>query len=284
MRRIIFVLSFAFVFISCKKSPSNEVDYATDKVVAEEEAMYSNDALQAPQAAPEAAPTESSNASTAIPIDQKIIKNGNLRFETADMNKTAAKIYAALKTVNGYVQLDSETKGYNEITRNIVIRVPNQNFEKLVNNVTQGISYFDEKQITSEDVTEQYIDLEARLKSKKELEARYIDLLRKANKVSDIIEVEQQINVIREEIESKQGQLNYMKSRVSMSTLNITFYKPTAESGITVSYGDKIVNALKGSVSWIPGFFIGLIYIWPLFLIVGLAWYFIRKKLNKSKK
>lgn len=172
MRRIIYVLSFAFVFISCKKSPSNEVDYATDKVVAEEEAMYSNDALQAPQAAPEAAPTESSNASTAIPIDQKIIKNGNLRFETADMNKTAAKIYAALKTVNGYVQLDSETKSYNEITRNIVIRVPNQNFEKLVNDVTQGISYFDEKQITSEDVTEQYIDLEARLKSKKELEAR----------------------------------------------------------------------------------------------------------------
>lgn len=56
-----------------------------------------------------------------------------------------------------------------------------------------------------------------------------------------------------------------------MSTLNITFYKPITESGIAVSYGDKIVNALKGGVSWIPGFFIGLIYIWPLFLIAGLV-------------
>lgn len=276
MKRIIYVLSFAFVFISCKKSPDS-----TDKIVVEEtEAINSNEILLPP----EAASAESSNNISAIPLDQKIIKNGNLRFETAEMNKTAAKIYAALKTVNGYIQLDSETKGYNEITRNIVIRVPNQNFEKLVNEVMQGVSYFDEKQITSEDVTEEFIDLEARLKSKKELEARYIDLLRKATKVSDIIEIEQQINVIREEIESKQGQLNYMKSRVSMSTLNITFYKPTAESGITVSYGDKIVNALKGSVNWIPGFFIGLIYIWPLFLIGGGLLYYFRKKKNKTKE
>lgn len=276
MKRIIYVLSFAFVFISCKKSPDS-----TDKIVVEETEAVNSIEILLP---PEATTAESSNASTVIPIDQKIIKNGNLRFETADMNKTAAKIYAALKTTNGYVQLDSETKGYNEITRNIVIRVPNQNFEKLVNEVTQGISYFDEKQITSEDVTEQYIDLEARLKSKKELEARYIDLLRKASKVSDIIEIEQQINVIREEIESKQGQLNYMKNRISMSTLNITFYKPTVESGITVSYGDKMLNALKGSVNWVPGFFIGLIYIWPIFIIVGGLLFYFKKKKNKSKE
>ncbi len=197
------------------------------------------------------------------------------------MNKTATGIYAALKKYNGYIQLDNETKGYNEITRNIVIRVPNQNFEKLLSEVTQGITYFDEKQITSEDVTEQFIDLEARLKSKKELEARYIDLLRKATKVSDIIEIEQQINVIREEIESKEGQLNYMKSRVSMSTLNINFYKPTSESGVTVSYGDKIVNALKGSISWIPGFFIGLIYIWPLFFIAVIGYFIFKRKRKK---
>jgi len=273
MKRILYLLSFALILISCKKA-ADETSSKTDKSAVTEEAFV--------PAQPVEAAAEVSNVSNneVSLIDQKIIKNGTLRFETADMNKTAAKIYAALKGANGYIQLDNETKGYNEITRNIVIRVPNQNFEKLINEVTQGVSYFDEKQITSEDVTEQFIDLEARLKSKKELEARYIDLLRKATKVSDIIEIEQQINVIREEIESKEGQLNYMKSRVSMSTLNINFYKPTSESGVTVSYGDKIVIALKGSISWIPGFFIGLIYIWPLFFLAAIGYFIFKRKRN----
>lgn len=276
MKRILYLLSFSLIFISCKKA-ADETLYETDKTSVTEEAFAPTEAAKGVNE------DLSTSNSSAIPIDQKIIKNGTLRFETADMNKTATKIYTALKGANGYIQLDNETKGYNEITRNIVIRVPNQNFEKLVNEVIQGVSYFDEKQITSEDVTEQFIDLEARLKSKKELEARYIDLLRKATKVSDIIEIEQQINVIREEIESKEGQLNYMKSRVSMSTLSINFYKPTVESGVTVSYGDKIVNALKGSVDWIPGFFIGLIYIWPLIFLAFLAYFIFKRKRKKQK-
>ena len=276
MKRILYLLSFALIFISCKKA-ADETSYEADRTAVTEEAFAP---AQPVEAAAEVSNVSNNDVSL---IDQKIIKNGTLRFETSDMNKTATGIYAALKKYNGYIQLDNETKGYNEITRNIVIRVPNQNFEKLINEVTQGVSYFDEKQITSEDVTEQFIDLEARLKSKKELEARYIDLLRKATKVSDIIEIEQQINVIREEIESKEGQLNYMKSRVSMSTLNITFYKPTSESGVTVSYGDKIVNALKGSISWIPSFFIGLIYIWPLFFIAVIGYFIFKRKRKKQE-
>ena len=161
MKRILYLLSFALIHISCKKA-ADETSYEADRTAVTEEAFAP---AQPVEAAAEVSNVSNNDVSL---IDQKIIKNGTLRFETADMNKTAAKIYAALKGANGYIQLDNETKGYNEITRNIVIRVPNQNFEKLLSEVTQGITYFDEKQITSEDVTEQFIDLEAQLKSKKE--------------------------------------------------------------------------------------------------------------------
>jgi|SRR5690606_4887179 len=215
--------------------------------------------------------------------EQKIIKNGRLRFETADLDKTSDQIYASVKKYNAQIQTDSEGKDYNSITRNIVIRVSNKNFQNLLSNVTAGVAYFDQKEISSEDVTEQYIDLEARLKAKKELESRYLDLLKKANKISEILEIEKELTIIREEIESKQGQLNYLQNKVALSTVDITFYKQISETGVTVSYGSKMWNALKGGISWIPGFFLGLLYIWPFLLIAALAFYYLRKRKKNLK-
>ena len=204
-------------------------------------------------------------------------------FETNDFEKTADKIYTAVKKYKAQIQTDNEGKDYNSINRNVVVRVSNENFENILKEITTGVPYFDQKEISSEDVTEQYIDLEARLKAKKELESRYLELLKKANKISEILEIEKELVLIREEIESKQGQLNYLQNRVSMSTLEITFYKQTTETGVTVSYGSKMWNSVKGGVSWMPGFFLGLLYIWPLLLIAALVFYYLRKRKKNLK-
>lgn len=164
----------------------------------------------------------------------------------------------------------------------MVIRVSNSDFENLLQEVSSGVKYFDQKEISSEDVTEQFIDIEARLKAKKELENRYLELLKKANKISEILEIEKELVVIREEIESKQGQLNYLQNKVAMSTLEVSFYKQTAESGVTVSYGSKIWNAIKCGISWISGFFLGLLYIWPLFILGGFIFYYLRKRRKRK--
>ena len=157
-------------------------------------------------------------------------------------------------------------------------------FESLVAEISQGVYYFDTKEISSEDVTEQYIDIEARLKAKKELENRYLEILQKAQKVSEILEIERELSKIREEIESRQGQLNYLQSKVSMSRLHISFYKETANTGVTASYGSKMWNALKGGFNGMSSFFLGLLYIWPFIAISVIAFYIIRKKIRKRKK
>lgn len=88
---------------------------------------------------------------------------------------------------------------------------------------------------------------------------------------------------VREEIEAKQGQLNYMQNRIAMSTLEVSFYKQTTETGVTASYGSKMWNAVKGGVSWIPGFFLGVLYLWPLFVIGGLTFYIVRRRKSRLK-
>jgi len=98
-----------------------------------------------------------------------------------------------------------------------------------------------------------------------------------------MLEIEAQLSAIREEIEAKEGQLRYMQSQVSMSTINIEFYKTVAnEGGATLSYGSKIWNAITSGFNSISSFFIGLLSIWPFLIILAAAVYYIRKRFKKK--
>ncbi|MDX6180925.1 DUF4349 domain-containing protein [Flavobacterium sp. Fl-77] len=217
-------------------------------------------------------------------VPQKIIKTALLRFETNDLDETFNQIQKAIKESGSSVQTDSEGKDYNSAFRNITIRVPSQNFDFFIEKISKGVSYFENKEITSEDVTEQYIDLNSRLKTKRKLEERYLEILQKANKISEILEIEKQISAIREEIEAKEGQLKYLESRVSESTITIEFYKTIAEKeGVKTSYGSKLLNAIKSGFFEISSFLISLISVWPFIILFLVITYFIRKRLKRKK-
>ncbi|MHC0444468.1 DUF4349 domain-containing protein [Flavobacterium sp. 3-218] len=218
-------------------------------------------------------------------IPQKIIKSANLKFETADIEETFQQIQKAVKENNATIQSDSEGKNNISLYRTITVKVPSQNFDVFLQSITKGVSYFDEKEISSEDVTDQYIDLDSRLKTKRKLEERYIEILKKATKVSEILEIEKQISEIREEIESKQGQLKYLESRISESRVFINFYKPIAEKqSVKVSYGSKLLTAVNSGFNELSGFFIWLISVWPFIIIFCVLAYFIRKRFKRRKK
>ena len=99
-----------------------------------------------------------------------------------------------------------------------------------------------------------------------------------------MLEIERELSNIREEIEAKQGRLQFLQSRVSMSFVTIEFYKLTSETGVTQSYGQKMINSLKGGWDGISVFFLGLLYLWPLFIIILAAILILRKLLKKKKR
>ncbi|WP_291150621.1 DUF4349 domain-containing protein [Flavobacterium sp. UBA7680] len=217
-------------------------------------------------------------------IEQKIIKQASLRFETNDLEETYKQIQTAVKQSQGKVQSDSEGKDYGTLYRNITIRVPSQNFDNFINTISKGVSYFERKEITAEDVTEQYIDLTTRLKNKRKLEERYLQILQKATKISEILEIEKQISIIREEIEAKEGQLKYLESRVSESTVTIEFFKNLPEQeAVQLSYGSKVWTAIKSGFFSLSSFFISIISIWPFIIIIVVLAYFIRKRIKRKK-
>ncbi|MGV6828841.1 MAG: DUF4349 domain-containing protein [Flavobacteriales bacterium] len=216
-------------------------------------------------------------------IEQKIIKTAHLVFETNDLNKTYQQILNLVNQQQGFIQTNSQAKNYNQIRRTLVIRVPTQNFNTLLEGISKGVEFFDQKEISRKDVSEEFVDLTARIKAKKELEKRYLELLKKAKNVKEMLEIERELSNIREEIEAKQGRLQYLQNRVSLSTLHIEFYKTTQVKGTSLSYGQKIINALKGGWNGISIFFLGILYLWPLILIAIIVIWLLRRYLNKRK-
>lgn len=217
-------------------------------------------------------------------IEQKIIRNGNFKFETNDLEATYEQIKKAVKKNSAIIQNDSEGKDYNSIYRRITVRIPNENFDSFVKDISAGVDYFDTKDSNAQDVTQEYIDIEARLKAKKKLENRYIELLAKATKITEMLAIEAQLSAIREEIESKEGQLKYLQNQVSLSTVTLEFYKTIAEeSGVRISYGAKVWNAIQSGFYAISNFVLGLLEVWPFILIASVIFHFVRKRINKRK-
>lgn len=280
MKNMLFLLVFLVSFSGCEKSEEAAEDM---KISAIRMPSKQDSEATAAYVVADSAATVQENVEQKT-VEQKIIKNGNIKFETNDLGETYTQIISAVKNHKAIIQNDTEGKEYSSIFRRITVRVPSKNFDLFLSDISKGVSYFDNKEISSQDVTEEYIDTDARLKAKKILEARYLELLKKANKVSEMLEIEAQLSSIREEIEAKEGQLRYMQNRVSMSTINIEFYKTVAiEEGITVSYGSKIWNAITSGFNSISSFFIELLSIWPFLIILAVVIYYIRKRFKKKR-
>ncbi|KGO89130.1 DUF4349 domain-containing protein [Flavobacterium suncheonense] len=220
---------------------------------------------------------------TETTLQPKIIKTGTLRFESDNLDQSFAAVQQAVMKHKATVQNDESGKNYNHSFRNITVRVPNTSFDAFIADISKGVKHFDRKEISAEDVTEEYVDVEARLKAKRLLEQRYLELLSKAAKVSEMLEIERELSNIREEIEAKEGRLKYLQSQVAMSTVRLEMYTNNAsESGATVSYFGKMWNALQEGFNNIATFFIRLLHVWPFILIFVVVIGFIRRRFKKK--
>lgn len=212
--------------------------------------------------------------------ERMIVKQGSIRFETSNAQETRKNIATSIKKLNGYLSQDSSTVYGNQTEYTIEIRVPAKNFETLLEGVTATATKVDNKNISALDVTEEFIDVEARIKTKKEIEERYKELLKRANSIDDILRIERELGTLRADIESFEGRLKYLKSRVSLSTLSVTFYEK-GES--TTGFGYEISSAFGSGWENLLSFVIGIFYIWP-FILISTGLFFVIRRIRKHRK
>ncbi|RZJ71916.1 DUF4349 domain-containing protein [Flavobacterium sp.] len=289
MKTIFTLLLSACILVGCNKKsePADKTYYAsaetTEEVAAVEESAPAADMkVMASPLPPKVDRVDF--VKPVVQIQQKIIRSADLKFQTDDLSKTSGRILSSLKKFGGFLQDDSETKENDQVSRTILVRVPAKNFDAFLTQISEGVAFFDEKNITSQNVTAEYIDNESRVKTQKALENRYLQLLGKANKVSEMLEIEEKLSQIREEIEAKQARLNYLQTQVDMSAFTITFYKnvPQKESA-SVSFGSKIWNAVVSGLNGLLDFLVGLLEMWPFIIILVALILFFRKRFRRRK-
>lgn len=226
------------------------------------------------------APEEAGNEVGEGVIERKLIKEGRVEFETKSIAATRKTILSAVETYNGYIASDQEYKSSGQIRNTIVIRVPAEDFDNLLKAATVGIEKFDSKNISVNDVTEEFLDIKARLKTKKELENRYLELLQQTKSVTEILEIEKQIGQLRADIESIEGRLKYLEDRVALSTLTITFYEYIPNK---TAFDSKFRNGFRNGWDNLIWFFVFLVNIWPfivmtILILLGIRVYKKRKQ------
>ncbi len=214
----------------------------------------------------------------------KIIKNAQIQFQVKNMNESHSRILSCLKAYNAYIGSDnSSTSGY-QLQSDVVIRVPSESFDTLLKDILKESIYTNYSSTTTEDVTAQFVDIEARMKTKKDVEQRYTALLREAKKIQDILDIEEKLRVIREEIESAEGQLRLMKDQVSYSTISLNMYQkldyqPEPNTGFVSSVLEAFIKGWRSMTD----LFIGVIRVWPFVLIwIGVLFGVYRKFWSKK--
>jgi hypothetical protein len=200
-------------------------------------------------------------------IEHKLIKEGRIEFETDNLSSTRKTIFKSVDKYKGYVSSDQEYKSPGRMSNTVIIRIPSDNFDNFLIDATQGVDKFDSKEINVNDVTEEFLDIQARFKTKKELESRYSDLLKQAKNVTEMLEIEKQIGQLRSEIESIEGRLKYLQHKVSFATLTMTFYERIPNQ---TEFGQKFKIGFNNGWENLIWFFVVLTNIWP-FLIIGLG-------------
>ena len=227
------------------------------------------------------APANEAASDNVVTIDRKLIRNGHLEFKTDDVKKAKAEIEKISKELKGYISDETENNYDARVQYNQTIRVPADQFDALIASIEKLAERVENKGISTQDVTEEFIDVEARLKTKKELETRYSEILRQAKTVSEILEVESQLANVRAEIESMTGRLNYLKNQVSFSTLNVSYYQVL---GTDFGFASKFVQSLKDGWDNLLSFLIGVVSLWPFVLGIGvIIFWWIKRRRAKQK-
>jgi predicted secreted protein len=242
-------------------------------------------AVTAPQGS--AAPTEAKQSSSSAPplstisaanpnpspaeINRKIIRNAEISVETDVPENGLRKIAAIAESKGGFI-VTSEVRqqgggGASSASKivTVVARIPSAQFETTVEEIIKLGSRVLQEKRTGLDVTEEYIDLEARIRTKQALEAQFLEIMKQARTVSEALEVQRQIADVRTEIEQLEGRRRFLENQSSLSTITVTLQQPVS---IVPTSPGGFYSSVKEAIS--DGFDVAVMIV-LIFIRVALA-------------
>lgn len=271
------ILSFSAAFLAGCGAASSSKD-------AHFELPSTNEVSQAYDG--KAAPRENL-AAGSVNIERKIIQNADLILKVDDVTACADRISVLTQQLGGYLVNSRQYRYQDKITANLSVKVPADKLTGMLETVS-GYGEISDKTISTEDVTEEYYDAEARLKVLEAKETRLLALFDRANTITDIVSVEKELGEVRSNIEVIKGRLKYLNNATSFSTVNITLEQAVpgtlkAPQGTMGKAWRGLVNSLNTMVDFGSNLVIYVIIILPWIIAGGILFLVIRYLFRRFK-
>jgi hypothetical protein len=199
--------------------------------------------------------------------DHKIIQNADLFIETETPKEVQARV-ATIADANGGFVVTSEFRQGSQASSTplesvtITVRVPASRFIGALQAIRAAGTRIIQEKVTGQDVTEEYIDLEARIRTQRALEGQFVEIMKQARRVSDALEVQRQLADVRTEIEKLEGRRRFLENRSSLSTITVTLQTaPPLVTATTSGFGKDIKDAFGDGVDTAVSIVVGLVRI-----------------------
>lgn len=295
MRKKLFsILSLSMLcllVVACSASSSK------DEAVSEKSMADSNeigmDSMMEQDQSTENSPSEQPQPVTTT--DRMIIHHAQLQVKVKGFKQAQLKIEKKVTEYDGYiVESNVYSQDAEAVSGTMIIRIPEKHFQAFLKDAEEEATIL-ERNVTGQDVTEQFVDLQSRVTSKRAVEARLLEFMSTAQKTEDLLKISADLAKVQEEIEVIVGKMNYLENQTSYSTIEIAMFEdrvivPTLDKN-NLNTWDKTKKQLATSTNFMLAagsglivFFIGNLPIIILLSLVGIGIYFFirRKKTTKE--
>ena len=226
-------------------------------------------------------------------FDRKIIQDTSLDLQVEDVSKAYDDVERIALTAGGFVLDSSVAANQEQPQANLTIRVPTVQYQKVVDDLRALAVKVENQTSKAQDVTQEYTDLQARLRSAQALEATYLGLLDRAETIDDILKIQSYLTPVRLEIEQIQGQMNVVDNLSSLATISVSLStEPPAPPASSDSHPDPLAaagNGWEASLLFLSavgaGLFAAATFLWwlaPILVVVGIGFLVRFRMVRKS--
>jgi len=247
--------------------------------------------------APEAPEIETVANSAAA--ERIVIKNANLSIAVADPEASMAEIVRMAEAMGGFVVSSELYKTTNaegqEFPRaRITVRVPADQLNQAMEQIKSGAGEILSENVTGDDVTQDYTDLQSRLRNLEQAEEQLRGIMEDATRTEDVLQVYNELTRVREQIEVIKGQIQYYDQAAALSAIAVDIQAEDAlqplsiagwePAGVARDAVQALINALKflvNAVIWLGLFILPVLVILALPILVIV--YFVRRARRRAK-
>ena len=220
-----------------------------------------------------------------VPSDRKIIRNAELRLEADSPEEVQRRVTAIAEAKGGFVVESQQSGGDGRTgkrdTVSMTLRVPAEKFAETLDEIRREAGSVVMEHITGKDVTEEFIDIEARLKAQLALEAQFMEIMKQANSVEQALSVQRQLADVRSDIERIEGRKRFLENQASLSTVKLRIETPAAiaasGSGFMYELREAVSDGIGAALAFVLGLIKFVIALAPFALFIGLPGYLLAR-------